>query len=207
MQPRPDLSNHAVTVETADAEVSCFARPRYLGSTLVATLIGVALSFLPLIYLSPTVKHLVQRVRIGKVEFYELFVLLLCVTPSLLAMAVLVNVLIRLRRPRGFTIQLGVVTVFTPDDGISRQVFELNNLKGATLSRSLTSNSVVLHFTRRRGLAINVLRNYTYAEIGHIVDLVNLMVTDERSFAFEVIPLPRPSPGQSSQVISSGNGT
>jgi hypothetical protein len=69
--------------------------------------------------------------------------------------------------------------------------FELNNLNGASLVRSVSSDRVDLQLARRRGLSINVFRGYSYAEIGHVVDLLNDLVNDDRSFAFEVIVRPR----------------
>jgi len=188
MTPRPDLSNHAVTVEAGDAELSCIANPRYSGPTFIAAAVGTGLSMLPMLYVGAAITRYIRRGR----HFEDLVEPLLYGVPFLLAMAVLINVLIRLRRPRGIRIQMGVVTLFTPDDPISKHVFELNNLDGAALVRSRGGSAVDLQLTRRRGLAVTILRGYSFGEIGHVVDLVNAMVNDDRSFAFEVIPLARP---------------
>jgi len=193
MTPRPDLSNDAVAVETGDAELSVYAFPRYRGRTFVMTVLGTILSLTPLLYIGkPLNRYFHRGHRLGDIVEPMMYGI-----PFVLAMAVLANVLFRIRRPRGIKIQLGSVTLDTPDDAISRHTFELNNLDGAALVRQMSSDMVDLQLRRRRGLPVNVFRGYRFNQIGHVVDLINDMVNDDRSFAFEVIvppPAVRPPP-------------
>jgi hypothetical protein len=119
MTPRPDLTNHAIVVETGDAQLSVYARPRYRGRNFVLTVVGAALSLTPLMFVG---KSLTRFTRRG-MHLEDLVEPAMYGVPFLLAMAVLVNVLIRIRRPRGLIIHQGVVKLDTPDDAISRHTF------------------------------------------------------------------------------------
>jgi len=188
MTPRPDLSNDAVIVETADGELSVFARPRYRNRTVVMIVIGVALSLLPMVELPQQLRRYFYY-HMSDVGY--LVQSLFCVIPFLLVLGVLAMVLIRLRRPRGLIIRMGTVTLFTPDDTTSRHEFALSSLNGALLAWRGSADAVDLQLTRRRGFPIKVLRGYRSEEIGHVVDLLNDMVKSDRSFAFEVVLRPQ----------------
>lgn len=203
MTPRHDLSNHAVTIERGEKELSCMARYRYLTRTTVSMAIGLLLCMLPMLSIPEAIKNYSRRHVVADLAF----TLILAIAPFLLGLLVLIVVLLRQRLPRGIVLRAGVVTLYTPDDTISRQVHELNNLTGAALVRSWSIGKVDVQISFRRGFAVKLFRGYAYTEIGHIVDLINGFIISDRSFAFEVIPLAKavtqaqpiaPLPSQSS---------
>lgn len=187
MTPRRDLSNEAIAIETGDRGVRCIARPRRQWVALVIGLIVVGFSAT----LPRMAERSFQRVAMGKAEPDDLIAVCVAIAPTVAGVAVLASVLYRIRRRRSVEIIDGTVTLHTPDSTTGRHVFDLNNLKGATLVD--TAGGATLTIERRRGgRAVPVFLNYEPALLAAAVDVINSQVVDNQFHAFEVIPVAQP---------------
>jgi len=118
--------------------------------------------------------------------------------PIGLALPVLLVMVRRAKLKRGVEIVDGTVTLFTPDSTRSRHQFDLNQLKGATLTG--TGGTATLRIELRRGGSIPVFIGFPSTALGRAMDAINSMVIDNRYHGFEVIakvhtePTTLPSP-------------
>jgi hypothetical protein len=189
MQPNADLSNTAIVIETADNGVRCFARPRGQPMTLVIGALVLAFSAcMPFM-----IQSSYSRVLKGRFDETDVISIFLSLLPAGLTVAVLASVIWRLRRQRGVEIIDGTVTLHTPDLPIGRHVFDLKELKGATLG-GLTSNGTTLVIERRDARSVLVFSGYQSDDLTPALAAINRMVMDIRFHGFEVIPVAQVAP-------------
>jgi hypothetical protein len=180
--PRPDLSNHAIAIETGEHECKVVANVRGQLGVLFLAMVVVAITLLPIVQ-----SRAVERWNKGqrKPSRDDLEGLALTTLPLVIAVTTFAMVFARRSQVRAVQVIEGVVTVFTPDLPVGVHRFERSNLAGAQLHTSQRGTELRIH--RRSGLAIPVFSGYRARDLGPAVDVINSLVTATRYYGFEVI--------------------
>ena len=187
--PRPDLSNHAITIETGEHECRIIANPRGQWMVVILGLAVLGIAILPLTQ-SKAVSRWIKRER--KPSSDDIVSLAVETLPMVAAATTFAMVWARRRQMRAVQIIEGIVTVHTPDLPVSVHRFERSNLAGAQLHTGASGTE--LRVQRRNGAAIAAFTNYRARDLGDAVDTINSLVIANRHYGFEVILTPQSPP-------------
>lgn len=186
--PRPDLSNDAVTIETAPAALRVMGRPKL---SWVVVAVGAVVGVFSLLLVVATAVRPMRRFQRGVMDLQDLIPLVIAALPLLAWIGLGAMVVLRWRRPGGIEIRDAVVTLHAPDSSRPLHVFDLSDLRGARVS-GIGDGAASLLIERRRGPAVQLLPGHQAASLYTAVDAINAMVIDNVYHAFEVIPLAKP---------------